>query len=1527
MTEIIIPDSVYSGILQDNNISSSITSDKSLVEKNEEVKEKKINIPTNISKDIIIPQTVYDTLDGPTESGSFSDEPILSEEDELKVGKTNGFARFEKLLTSGFKYRADDAWYSLLATPASWFLTDEQQLLAKADIQGEMTDEEVRESLNNSFYQYYNKQVDARTEAKKETLKELGALPQGFYEKLVFSAGAIPVDFARYIPALLLTRNPAYAIGLTDAYFASEEGPVEAAKAGAKGFVIGKVLQWAGPLAWHQRVPIGAGIGFTLSPGELEDRLVGATLFGGMSLIPTGRKNLDTVVRDIERKRQKYGEHNQTLVERMQGKPKDESSANYLLSSLKRDVSDGQAAIKKNYEITNSIKTDLTTAKKELTALEKDKSLKIKKEKQGLAKMLDADPVGTAKQKVKELESKLKAQGKATLKSDQFHQIRINDDRVANKYAQESLDTRSAFTAKRDAFELTPDGNIMKPVYKDIPNPEFTGARGIFSYASLRGIFPKSIFDKISSNPLMNWVNSQRQTMFEKNEQVNRMAIDDPVSYVYSNPEFSFVPTFVVSQKTNKGVIKKTFKGEFAADKKTIKDDGGAKDYLSKLRNKENFEIRRSEDVLFRKGAVVPLTKALEEVAGPQGMYYLYNKLPIKSQDKVREVMATKVERNYMDYLHYREQLINPKKFEKLSDKQVNTLNQRVNNLKVLFDENTGEVTPKALKEFYKLTPDEVAAYTQIRSSFSTALDYLNRYITIFDPNAKPIEKIPNFYPHRFLDNFVVKVANKAGKLIITEPMPTAKAAREAVKKYNDPNSAFGKKGFKARYESNNKVYRAENSNLQVHAEALMHHKAMKELSPELRGEIYNIRSVGLLAAPNARTRRRRLDFVKGYFGSKKGIEGVKDFVFVGKTYISGTYAKAHQLEFNYKLKQLLEPLTDAKIYRAFEGSEKGLVSIPKSYPNVAKAIRLVVEDMNGLAKDNRIDNFIVGVANTIYSLPKDVITFPVRAAKGDKKIRETQLTRKQVDEFFGGFNFFLAFTRLFSFNARFTAAQGIQPTQMIVPKLYRLRELTGGKVDPYRAWADSLKEMMYVTPETMRFLEGVQKKGVINNKFMKEFMNEAIFQKAGTPSLARKEYMDRLKNGDYYGVLARLGYKISGMNITGRVEQFSRLQAALMFRSIYKQLGVKSEKKIIDNAANFADIYMVRYHYIDRADVFGHRGLSLAGKPIGLFKTFQQNYLAALTEHTKNLVRDGDVKGFGAFMISGLLTAGIHGLVGIQTVDSGIQILNRMFKSNIPTLSYLLYDNELLPEFMIYGVPSSTLGVDLTSTLSAPSISPTQLFSIPGYQVMSKMAMEALPNFIRFASPFADVKPTREQMRDSIKLFMPTPFHAALEVVFQRDDAMFINKERGVIRRDMMDWFARWMASRSIEEAGFIKASYMTQQLKKNTQYSYDALVDYAASELFHRGIDSALLNYLYDMALNDFGKDIEAVNKSIKTRLTRYGESVADKLAKGGVTALEKKQIKMFLNHTKASNLGFETKETLPPLNIFKGDEYLFY
>ena len=1534
MTEIIIPDSVYSGLLGDaSDISKGNTIvQKSLVDQQKEKEEtkqeeKKVVIPNNIKNNIVIPQTVYDSLLGPKDNGSFSKEILISDEDNLEVGGTNGFHRYEKLFTSGFKYRASDTWYSLFATPASWFLSDEQQLLAKADIRGEMTDEEVEETLKDGFYQYYNKQVDARTEAQKRILDDLGMMPQGFGEKLAFSAGSLPVDLVRYLPAIALTRNPAYALALTDAYFASEEGPVEAAKAGAKGFIIGKTLQWAGPLAWHQRVPIGAGMGYVLTPGELEDRLVGATLFGGMSLLPTGRKNANTIIREVEKNKASRKEIVRTLKERVQGdKPKDTKQANFLIDAIKRDVTEGTSQVDKSYKLANKFVVELNTAKSELAKLKKDKSKKIPAAEKGLRKFIDEDAINTAEQRVASIESKIAAHGKQTLDETQFLYNRKEDGRVADKYKEESLDTRPTIEAKTDAFDLVPGTNIMKPRHKDIADPEIFRTVGGF----FRSLFPPSLYDK--SNPILNWAHTQKQLMYEAVERNTKNLLDDPVSIVFSNPKYKFRPTFVAFEKANPTRIKKTFVGKYQEkDGKTTKvidDDGGAKSYVSKLADKDKFGIRRSEDLLYADKAIVPLAKALEDVAGPKGMYFQFNKLDIKSQDKVRDVMAVRVERDYMNFLNFKEILMNPKKFNQLSDKQINKYNQRYKRLKPLFDEKTGEVKTTALKDFYKLNEAEIGAYVQIRAGFDTAFKYLNKQLAIFDPNSKPIEKLPNFYPHRFLDNFVVKVENKKGVLEITEPFSTAKSAREAVKKYNDPSSTWAKQGYKARYEANDRIYNAKDSNIQVHAEALMHHKKLQSLAPELRDELYSIRSAGLLAAPTRTTRRRRLDFVKGYFGSRDGIKGVKDFVFTGKTYVSGTFHRAGMVEFNAKMKDFLDPITDAKIFASLKESgknEKGLISLAKFYPNTVRAIRYMREDMGGAITPTFLDNLSVLAARALVGA-KDITTFPVRRAFKDDRVFVSEVTRKQVDDFFGGTNFFIAFTRLFSWNARFIASQGIQPTQMIVPKLVSLREKTGGRVDPYRAWADSLTEMFYVTPSTMKFLQAMQDKGVVNNKFMREFMNEAIFQRAETPALGRKQYLDRIKNGDYYGVLARVGYKLSGLNVTGRTEQISRLQAALMFRSLYRQLGVKSEKKINDNAGNFADIYMVRYHYFDRASIFGHRGLgALAGKPVGLFKTFQQNYIAQLMEHGRNAVKNGEVKGFGAFLLSGLFTAGVNGIVGVQAVDSMIGLWNRLFQDDAPNLSTILYQAGV-SDLFLYGVPSNLIQADLTSTLSAPSLSPGSVFSIPGYQIMTKAAFDALPNFLKYASPFTDIKPTREEMRDSIKLFMPTPFHAALDIAFQKDNAMYITKDRATVKRDVHDYFNKFLSMYSLDEARFIKTSYLLQQQKRNTSYSYDALVDYVVSELYHRGPDTAFVNYHFDMAKDDFGKTATQFASSIKTRLKARGDSLVDKLARGGFTENEKEEIKLFLQFSKASDLGFETKDSTPPLNMFKGDEHLF-
>ncbi len=78
--------------------------------------------------------------------------------------------------------------------------------------------------------------------------------------------------------------------------------------------------------------------------------------------------------------------------------------------------------------------------------------------------------------------------------------------------------------------------------------------------------------------------------------------------------------------------------------------------------------------------------------------------------------------------------------------------------------------------------------------------------------------------------------------------------------------------------------------------------------------------------------------------------------------------------------------------------------------------------------------------------------------------------------------------------------------------------------------------------------------------------------------------------------------------------------------------------------------------------------------------------------------------------------------------------------------------------------------------------------------------------------------------------------------------------------------------------------------------------------------------------MAKNDFNKTATQFASSIKTRLKARGDSLVDKLARGGFTENEKEEIKVFLQFSKASDLGFETKDSTPPLNMFKGDEHLF-
>ena len=150
--------------------------------------------------------------------------------------------------------------------------------------------------------------------------------------------------------------------------------------------------------------------------------------------------------------------------------------------------------------------------------------------------------------------------------------------------------------------------------------------------------------------------------------------------------------------------------------------------------------------------------------------------------------------------------------------------------------------------------------------------------------------------------------------------------------------------------------------------------------------------------------------------------------------------------------------------------------------------------------------------------------------------------------------------------------------------------------------------------------------------------------------------------------------------------------------------------------------------------------------------------------------------------------------------------------KDNVRTLSQRLYELGL-PSEMLFGLPSAT-GLDLQSTLGVPNFDPKSILSVPGYDIiLQDLFVDVLPViFTDLASNVSDtIQYTTEERRDAYKVLLPTPFHAAFELAFQKEgDKTYFNKKgKPIIDRDFDDWFARFLSSYSVEEAYFGKLQF----------------------------------------------------------------------------------------------------------------------
>ena len=178
-------------------------------------------------------------------------------------------------------------------------------------------------------------------------------------------------------------------------------------------------------------------------------------------------------------------------------------------------------------------------------------------------------------------------------------------------------------------------------------------------------------------------------------------------------------------------------------------------------------------------------------------------------------------------------------------------------------------------------------------------------------------------------------------------------------------------------------------------------------------------------------------------------------------------------------------------------------------------------------------------------------------------------------------------------------------------------------------------------------------------------------------------------------------------------MEQFSRLNATLLFAHHLKRLGAK-EELARSRSWELADKYMVRYDIAERPIIF--QQLGTVGRAAGLFRTFQHNWYAQMIEAVKNADR-GDRAQLMAFMGSNVLTAGLIGAIGVNGADALINLGNKLVPGlNMPTLSLFLLQAEL-PDWLLFGVPSKLLNADLTATLAAPSLHPADFIAFPGIE------------------------------------------------------------------------------------------------------------------------------------------------------------------------------------------------------------------
>ena len=1369
--------------------------------------------------------------------------------------------------------------------------------------------------------------------------------PTGFAEKVAAGFGeAIPAIIS-YIPAIkglqalrgvgrlgtaLANRNLPAGIALTDITREIDDGKFhDIAMAGAYGYGTGKILQIANRLNILPRMGVLGATGFVSAGWEssLEDRLAATTVWAGLGAfgpIAEG-KSIKRALTDYEvRAKQLVGE-----IEKPTSVKERSDQIRLEIDGIRKQIDEKGLAGK-----------ELEGPNKQIATLEKTLNQLSKVENQlGPVRMLAAENIGKIAVTIRKHETILEAHNKA-LKFEETNKELISQGKepkpTPKEFQDNLLSTEQAAKVEKHIRDLKDEAKAFgKVVYNntdynigifgrdtrsvDLFKQDMFNEAGNAKYndlpvSTMQTVKQLAQTPKFMEHPVVKYVNDKIEVFHRKTENLAEQIAYDP----------AFTMNSKLFPGRNKGEplgdyvlrLNSSFEAVRSVGMRKLRTLDGSLTEFNVLTQKNPLKTKQFVDKAFR----IEIDKQREA-------------------KKNKEKYTTRVEPNEGRVRESTKDLT-PDEIKRIEDLQQSRTESNKMEIDAEINNILGknpfvplkegyfkyEVTNKELKEKYKMDEQEIRMYRGIRGAVDKVVDMYNASVKNNKDNngATVIEKIPNYLPHIFEGDFRVFLKTwkgKKGYQVDTAVGASNKASANSIAKY-----------FQEEYGAVLKDSKSYNTKVKDGDYIVQIGKINKEpigteqLSAFNRlFENYDLTESAFIKYQEAIDKARQQTGFKKFSIQRQGVKGFlgseinarefflkslrkdknlnlkqsRDFESAILTYIKGGLRAADRLDFNREFGRIMnEPIILP------DGSRKTIAQV---YPNAKNLAEQLKQNAYGELSTNKfIEKF--------------------------EQIGSDYIGQSGLARFLGGANQVTLNFKLLFGNMRFILSQALQPYHMIFPKLMDLKYSGFDKGNVALSQVKAFKDLFFPNKEMKEVIEYMYRNNVVEQKFL----NEAS---AGLkPLLGAKEFK---KFKDPFGRKVfdynRLLKVLTLQDVSGKVEQVSRLNASLMFYNLFKSAG-KSKQYSLENAAYLANKYMVEYNYLEQPGIYGARGMGAIGKPFGLFKTFQHNYLSQLAEYATKAYKGKGEAGLVAFMTQMVFAAGVFGVIGYQTAETILEkmspTIQKITGKPLPSLTELMLTSDI-PNVVKYGIPSAALDVDLTATLAAPGVSVQDLVSVPALDFLGLNPIRPfevgkgrglIPSSLNYLIKLLasdDPYEKREAYVQFLQSGVPTSMQGAVEAYYmgipnpasywkfwslknesedifkypnygpQRDP---FKRGRGEVIRTFGDWRARTLSAYSLDEKEALKLVYVTTRLKSNLR---DDISSYLVAGAHHLMKDGFVPLYLVDKLMK-FGLTYEQIFERIINRSQLMNTTILQRLQKSTRSLTANERIQRLRNET---------------------------